>query len=220
MGRIYTKGEVVDYVWQYSWYYGNLLGYCTQIYENENGHASLIYLFNLVENAFKENLSDYDSNFYSIIDTSYNRGFINEIELNFLNDKTIGVRKIRNLLAHANLSKFNIVFLNENKDLLFPLTENETCLKIYDLFSDILFNLILKIISKNFIIPICVDLNDKINSLSYEIKEFSAEDILKDKGISVDYFIDWEKKSESEKYRIAENSQNVNVLTEIFKHLK
>lgn len=219
MNTIYSKNEVVDYVWQYSRYYGNLLVYCEQISENKNGHASLIYLFNLVENILKANINDFDSNFRSIIAMTYQKHFINESEFNFLNDKKTGVRHIRNLLAHANLGKYNFVFSKENPHSLYPLTENETCLKLYDIFSTILYNLILKIISPNFITPINIDLEEKINGVSFSIKELSAEEILLDKGISSDYFKEWGKIPESEKYRIAENAQNVKVLKEIFKNL-
>ena len=47
---IYTKQEVIDYVWQYSKYYGNLLISCEKIakLENFSGHARLIYLFNIL----------------------------------------------------------------------------------------------------------------------------------------------------------------------------
>ena len=48
---IYSKGEVIDYIWQYSRYYGNLLISCEELSKerNLNGHVSLIYLFNILE---------------------------------------------------------------------------------------------------------------------------------------------------------------------------
>ncbi len=220
MGKIYSKSEVIDFVWQYSRYYGNLLAYCEQIVETDNGHASLIYIFNLLENIFKANLNDYNSNFQTIIKKTKNKNFINETEYKFLDNKMIGIRRIRNLLAHANLAKFNIVFLDDNKNLLFPLTENETCQKLYSLFSDVLYNLILKVICPNFIIPINIDLTEKINNINYQIKEISAEEILIDKGVNFNNILDWNKISESDRYRLAENMQNVKVLAEILKQLK
>lgn len=103
---IYDKSEVIDYIWQYSKYYGNLLISCEEL------------------------------------------------------------SKERNLNGHANLSKYNIIFLSEDKELLYPLTENETGIKFYDLISKIIFNLILKIISSNLIIPINVDLDKEIEKFN------------------------------------------------------
>ena len=62
---IYTKQEVIDYVWQYSKYYGNLLISCEKIakLENFSGHARLIYLFNILENIVKSQIKNYELNF-------------------------------------------------------------------------------------------------------------------------------------------------------------
>ena len=66
---LYEKSEVIDYVWQYSKYYGNLLVYCERISMEEaiNGHASLTFLFNILENIIKSRIHDYDINFINAI---------------------------------------------------------------------------------------------------------------------------------------------------------
>lgn len=66
-----------------------------------------------------------------------NQEFITQIEYSFLNDRNNSIRKLRNLLAHANLSKYNLIFIEENKEILYPLTENETCIKFYEMISKI-----------------------------------------------------------------------------------
>lgn len=158
---IYEKSTVIDHIWQYSRYYGNLLISCENISKerDRNGHASLLYLFNILENIIKSQLHDYDARFIDAIKKLKAESYINDTEYDFLNNKNYGIRKIRNLLAHENLSRYNIVFLFEDKELLFPLIKNETSIKIYDLTSKIIFNLMLKIISSNSIIPINVDID-------------------------------------------------------------
>ncbi|WP_026476247.1 hypothetical protein [Alkaliphilus transvaalensis] len=219
MGQVYSKGKVIEYIWQYSRYYGNLLGYCEQIANDENGHASLNYLFNLAEIVFKSKIKDYDSGFKKVIEKLKQQNFINDIEYDFLNNHDNGMRQIRNLLAHANLSKYNIIFLNEDKNLLYPLTENETCVKLYHLFSDILFNIMLKVISTELIVPISIDLDKVINDIDIEIKVISAEKLLEYKGIDYQEISEWNNISEDDRYRLAENSQDVNTITEILKNL-
>lgn len=216
MCKQYSKGEVIDLVWQYSRYYGNQLAYLSEI--EENGNASLFYLFNILENIFKTALSDYDSNFQYIVKDAHKNGLINQKEHDFLNNKHTGVRRIRNLLAHANLAKFNLLFSNDES--LHPIVENESCQQLYNILSDIIFNILLKVVSVNFSIDVQVDIDNLIKGLDFQIIEISAEDILLDKGINIEHVPNWDELPESDKYRIAENAQNVNVLTHIFKSLK
>lgn len=217
----YGKGTVIDYIWQYSRYYGNLLISCEELSKerNLNGHASLIYLFNILENIIKSQIHDYDSSFMKVIDKLKSENYINDIEYEFLNNKDYGIRKIRNLLAHANLSKYNIIFLFEDTELLYPLTENETSMKFYDLTSEIIFNLMLKIISSNSIIPITINVDKTILDFKIKINEISAEQLLGYKGIDYNTLKGWSELPEIEKYRMAENASDVNHYVEIFKGL-
>ncbi len=216
---IYSKDAVIDYIWQYSRYYGNLLISCEELSKERNlhGHASIIYLFNILENIMKSQIHDYDSNFVKVIDKLKFENYINDIEYEFLNNKDYGIRKIRNLLAHANLSKYNIVFLFEDEKLLYPLTENETSIKFYDLTSKIIFNLMLKIISSNFIVPIIINIDKIIEDFKIKIEEISAEQLLEYKGIDYKILKGWNEMPEIEQYRMAENASDVNHYVKLFK---
>lgn len=185
--------------------------------KNSNGHAVLIYLFNILENIIKSQIHDYDSNFVKIIDKLKSKNYINDIEHDFLNNKDYGIRKIRNLLAHANLSKYNVIFLFENEKLLFPFTENETIIKFYDLTSKIIFNLMLKIISSNFTISFNVNIDEIIQNFKIKIEEISAEELLEYKGIDYKTIKGWNEIPEIERYRLAENTSDVNHYVELFK---
>ena len=92
---MYTKQEVIDYVWQYSKYYGNLLISCEEIakLENFSGHATLIYLFNILENIAKSQIKKFDKiDFVDIIKKLKEKNYISEIECDFLNNKEYGIR--------------------------------------------------------------------------------------------------------------------------------
>ena len=217
---IYTKQEVIDYVWQYSEYYGNLLISCEKIakLENFSGHATLIYLFNILENIAKSQIKKFDKiDFVDVIKKLKEKNHISEIECDFLNNKDYGIRRIRNLLAHSNLSKYNIVFLFEDTKLLFPLTEDSTCRKFYEYFSDILFNLMLKIICDNFTISISINLDEDIKRLKIKIQEITPEELLSYKGIDYKQLKGWTEMLEDDKYKMAENASDVNAYINIFK---
>lgn len=219
MGRLYGKGEVIDYVWQYSKYFGNQLGYCVEMYNDDKGHASLLYLLNMTEIIFKNCANSFEDGFFKIIKTLKEENLIEDDEYEFLNNSQYGIRRLRNLLSHANLSKYNIIFLDENEELLYPLTENESCLKLFEVISDIVFNIILKLVSRNFIVEIDVDVHKEIDKVKIEIREITAEKLLEYKGINYKEISVWDSFTESEKYRLAEDASDVNVLTSIFENL-
>jgi hypothetical protein len=217
--EFYTKAKVIDYVWQHSKYHGNMLAYCEKIAEGEygNGFAALIFLFNLTENIFKDRVKDYDGRLTDVIKSLRDQGLITQKEYHFLNDKNNSIRKLRNLLAHANLSKYNLSFIEDGKEILYPLTENETCLKIYEMVSEVLYNLMLRLVRMDFVDQI--NLDEEINNIEINIKELTPEKLLEYKGIDASAIPNWSDLSETDRYRLAENESNVIVLTEIFKGL-
>ena len=212
----YTKSQAIDYIWQYSRYYGNQLAFLRNI--EENGSASLVYLFNLLENILKSHVDDFSDSFQNVVKRSYDSGLLTKVEHDFLNNKKTGVRKLRNVLAHANLSKFNLKFPNDVS--LYPLSEDDNCQLLYDKLSVIIFNIMLKVASHELIVDINVDVDNDIKTLKISIVEFTPEDILLDKGIEPSRLEGWDKLKESDKYRHAENAHNLKVLTHLFSGLK
>lgn len=211
----HSKSTVIDNVWLYSRYYGNQLAFLREV--EGNGSAALIYLFNLLENILKSNLSDYESSFQDIVKKSLSNGVINKVEHDFLNNKKTGIRKLRNIFAHANLSQFNVKF--KGNEVLYPLTENDNCQLLYSKLSDIIFNIIMKVAIIPLNIDLKVDVDNAIKMLKYEIITFTPEDILIDKGIDPKTLGGWYDLNLSERYRQAENAQNVKVLAHIFSGL-
>lgn len=127
------KSELFHLLGYYSKYYFGQFAECENLYNREKGHLSLFYLLTLLENIVKASLNDFDSTFFNLIKKLNEEKIINESELFFLNNPEWGVRRIRNILAHANLSKYDLELQNEVKT--YPFTESETCLIIYERIS-------------------------------------------------------------------------------------
>lgn len=213
---VLKKGEVIDIVWQFSRYHGNQLIFLENIKE-KNPIAALIYLTNILENILKNYKNDYDCKFIEAINYAHTQKILTDVESEFLNNSKIGIRKLRNIFAHANLSKFS--FQLHNSSLLYPFTENDNCELFYDLISEVLFNIICKIALVHLTIKKEIFLDDVIANLDYSIIIWTPEQILEDKGIDTKELIGWDKLSESDKYRYAENAQNVKVLSFIFSQI-
>lgn len=64
-----------------------------------------------------------------------------------------------------------------------------------------------------------VILDTAIKERNYSIITFTPEQILEDKGIDYKTLFGWEKLGESEKYRQAENAQNVKILNYLFSQI-
>ena len=210
--NLFNKSVVIDYVWSYSRYFGNQLAFLREI--EENGSASLVYLMNLLESITKTYIDNYELSFQSAIKAGFETGIFTQEEYEFLNNKINGIRKLRNIFAHANLSQFS--FQLENDETFYPLTENDNCQLLYSKISDIIYNIILKIAIKNLNVELIVNTKCAINGLNYKIVTFSAEELLLDKGIDPLSLSEWDSLKETEKYRLAENSMNANVLSYIF----
>lgn len=216
---MYTKGEIIDYLWQYSKYYGNLLGDCNIISDEINPHSALINLFNITEMVFKSKLNNYEINFYGAIQELKKEGYLTKIESDFLNDKTKGIRGYRNKFAHANLIKYNLIFEDE-PGILYPITECSTCEKLFDIISPILYNLILKVAFNHLYSNFNITLDEEIKKINIVIKEISPEEILKFKGMgNYTNTTEWDELDESTKYRLAEDCGDVNVYCSVFKEL-
>lgn len=177
---LYSKNLIIDYVWQYSHFYANKLIECEQHYLDGRGYSSLILLFEITENICKSVVGDFDSSFYCIVNELKNQNKITEEEKNFLSTNKFSIRKIRNLYAHANLMSINLVCMEGERIIYYPLTEEKSCLVLYEKVSLILFNLLGKILYGIH----CDGLEKEIKTFEIKFKDFSARELLKFRGFS------------------------------------
>lgn len=219
--KLYSKNEVIDYVWQYSKFYGNKLGDCENYFLNGEGYIALILLFEVTENVCKSVIGDYDDNFNVIVNRLKNEGKISKEEEGFLSTNKASIRKIRNLFAHANFTSLHIVQEENGREIFYPLTDEDSCLLLYEKISEYLFNLLLKIIANNFITEIEVDFGDCLKKFQIRIDTLSSKKMLLLLGFPEGYFEGGKEEiGEATLQRIADNSSNVYVLKEILKNLK
>ena len=217
---MYTKHEVIDYIWQYSKFYGNKLGDCEQYFYDGDGYIALILMFEVAENICKSIVGDYESSFFTVVDKLYKKHYITGAERDFLSTKSCSVRKIRNYFAHANLMSINVVVEENGKDIYYPLSENESCLLVYQLISSLLFNVLLDIVKGDLLMKSSSELEGLLQNYNIKIVELTAEETMKLQGLKetdiakMKDFID-----ENAMMRLADNGSNVDVLAEIFKGL-
>lgn len=220
---MYSKNYVLDYLWQHSRFYHFCLHQSEELYRNEKGYAALVMLFNCLENIFKSAINDYDSRAVDIYKSTYDAGLISETEHAFLNEGQYCLRNIRNMYAHANIATINLIVSENGKDIYWPLTENDTSLLIYEKVSDIVFNLILKIISTSFIdevrnsINVCLD--DEIKECSLYFTTLTIEQLLVMNGFLTDYLDGCEDISEDAKIRLIDNAPDVGMFSSILSQI-
>lgn len=181
----------------------------------------LVLLFDTTENICKSIIGNYESSFYNIVNQLKEKDLINEQEQGFLSTNELSLRKIRNLFAHANLMSINLVQLEGTRDIYYPLTEEGSCLLLYEKISDITINILLKIVQSHFIVDLDIGIEHEISELSLRIENLSAEETLKLMGWeSEDIDKVKEVVDENQMQILADNSSNIDVLKMFFENLK
>lgn len=211
-----VKEEVIFNLTSYSKYYCRLYLQCEDMYEEGKGHFALFNLFALLENITKTILDDFEETYYNLNIRLKEKDLINDLEYEFLNNSKTGIRKIRNILAHANLSKYDLKL--QKQKVTFPFTENETCLILYKDLSIIISGIILKLLKTSLIMNYDINNDRLIKKLDFTIITRSIEELMEFKGMKSNSV--WEEFDAATKYRLLENMLDVNLLTAIFKSMK
>lgn len=221
---MYSKNYVLDYLWQHSRFYHFCLYQSEELYREEKGYAALVMLFNCLENIFKSAINDYDSRAVDIYKSTYDAGLISETEHAFLNEGQYCLRNIRNIYAHANIAAINLIVNDNGKDIYWPLTENDTSLLIYKKVSEIVFNLILKIISANFIDEVRNSLNfcldDDIKECTLNFTTLTVEQLLVMKGFPANYLDGCDDIPDDAKIRLIDNAPDVGIFSSIMSQIE
>jgi len=218
----YSKQEVIEYLWLYSRYYSQRLFECEELFQEKKGYASITMLFSVLENIMKLSTDDYDSSLYDVAKKLNEQSIITDEEYKFVSTNKHSVRKIRNLFAHANLFAVNIVNIENNNEILYPLTEEDSCLLLYNKLSGIIFNLIFKIISREFIDEvknnINIDLSKQLLTLKLDIKTLTLNEMEALKGIPVNSVAKLDIPY-NKKLKILDEAPDVNVYASILENL-
>lgn len=218
----YSKELIIDHFWTYSKSYSYRLYGCQELFNLGYGDAALSLLLMLFESVSKSVIKDFDSSAYQVYERLRIENLVTEDEYQFINIRNFSLRKLRNLLAHANLGATCLVVDESGDSEILPFTENETFLFIYSKISHIVFNLIFKICGAPYSEPMSdcpIDLSDDINSCNYIIKVFTSKELLSLKGFPEDYLSDLDI-PEDVKIRLIENEPDLNMWKVIFESIQ
>ena len=218
------KSTALDYLWIHSRFNAICLCQSEELYREGKGFSAVTVLFSSLENVAKSVVNDYNSNLQTVFKKLFDAGVITEIEHEFLNVGDACMRKIRNLYAHANISSINLINTENGNEVLWPLTEDETSLLIYEKISDIIYNLILKCVCSNFIDEVknkfSQPLDDIIMQCDLRFKMLSVKELLILKGYPSDYIPDDLDIPEDVKYRMVDNAPDLNVRMNILSQME
>lgn len=217
---MYKKQDIIDIIWQYSRTYGNKLSYCERYFQDGEGYSSLLILFETTENICKSIIGDYDSSFYNVVQKLLDKDLISEEEHKFLSTNENSLRLIRNKFAHANLSKFNLAINEFGKNIYYPLSDKESCLKLYKIISDFTFNILLNLISDTLVAGPRSNLDKELSNFKINIKELSSEESLRLLGVKTEDIQKLKKNcDDNELFRLFDNSSSIVILQKIYENL-
>lgn len=212
---LHTKTVVADYLYSHSHFLHSSLVQCETLYQQNFGFSCVIVLFNCLENVARSAINDYESKLSAVFTSLYTKGYITEKEHDFLNKGDFCLRVIRNKYTHKNAAAINFVLQNDGRDELWPLTENDTSLMLYCKISDIVFNLMIKIVSAGYIDSVRekfnVPLDSYIDKCNLQYRILTAKELLALKGYPEDYIPDDLLIPEDAKLRIVDCAPDLNI---------
>lgn len=91
---------MIDEIWQYSHYYGDMLFTALRLHDDEEDYAAILVLFNAMELICKSVRENYNQNFLEDLSDLKNRNILAEENYEFLANKESGIRGIRNIMTH------------------------------------------------------------------------------------------------------------------------
>ena len=93
--------SMVDCIWEYSKFYGELICTANRLHQNGDSYAAFLLLFNVLELVCKSLRETDDGNISGDIAILAEQGILTSEEKDFLNGEN-GIRKIRNIMTHRD----------------------------------------------------------------------------------------------------------------------
>jgi len=75
--------KLIDEIWQYSHYYGDMLFTSLRLHENEEDYAAILVLFNAMELICKSVRENYNQNFLQDLSDLKNNNILSEEDYHF-----------------------------------------------------------------------------------------------------------------------------------------
>lgn len=138
--------EMIDEIWQYSHYYGDMLFTALRLHNDEEDYAAILVLFNALELICKSVRENYNQNFVEDLSDLMNRNILSEENYEFLVNKESGIRGIRNLMTHRNAYQYCLEDSNGNA---LPFAEVETWTIIFESYTPKIIQILYEIINNS-----------------------------------------------------------------------
>lgn len=193
-------------IWSYSKYYGELFSTSYKLYTDKSGQGALHILFNLTEILIKSKLDSYIISFNDACMKLLDDGMICELEYEFLNNKSYGIRGVRNIMTHANLMKFNLIYPDDSSELMYPMTEDYNCLVLYENIAPKLSEILVKIICDDEMDQLACESMDILSFPNIVFKKLTIEQLIRSRGLNVESTLEAFKDMPlSKQYALIEN---------------
>lgn len=131
--------DKIEHIWQYSRYYGNMVSTAQRLYDNEEGYAALVILFNATELIFKSLRDNYSDNFNKDIAALADKGLLTEAEKDFFDSKEYGIREIRNIMTHREAYQY---CLESPNGKALPFVEADTWMILYEQYTQTIIDIL------------------------------------------------------------------------------
>lgn len=214
----FSKSQIISRIYQATQYHGRLLDAIEELFKEEKYLIASIQLLLVFENVCRYKVDDYDFKSVDVYKKMFKLKAFSGLEHEIVNGEN-SIRCIRNFLMHKNQSRFNFIIEEDGVEILYPFTEQLTWRWFYEKISPILFAIIYNILCENTLNFTKIDTSSIIKRVNIRFKKITPEDVLRLKGFNeADIETTFKNiTSESEKFRVAENASDINMLECIFK---
>lgn len=139
--------KMMQEIWQYSRYYGDMLYTALRLHDNEEDYAATLVLFNALELICKSVRGNYNQNFSQDLSNLRSKNLLSEDEYEFFSNNEYGIRGIRNKMMHRDAYQY---YLEGSDGIVLPFAEDETWTIIFNNYAPRIIQILYKIM-KNLI---------------------------------------------------------------------
>lgn len=138
--------EMIDEIWQYSHYYGDMLSTALRLHDNEEDYAAILVLFNTMELICKSVRENYNKNFLEDLSYLKDKNILTEENYGFLANKEYGIRGIRNVMTHRDAYQH---CLEDSNGMALPFAEVETWTIIFKNYAPRIIKILYEVINNS-----------------------------------------------------------------------
>jgi hypothetical protein len=137
---------MIDEIWQYSRYYGDMLFTALRLHDEEEDYAAILVLFNAMELICKSVRENYNQNFLEDLADLKNKNILLAEDYEFLSNKEYGIRGIRNIMTHRNAYQY---CLEDSEGKALPLSEVGTWTILFESHAPRIIQILYEIINNS-----------------------------------------------------------------------